>query len=120
MTGIIRLQNMTFYGFHGVSAAEKETGRRYEVDCELHLELDDAVASDNLSDTVNYAKVYEIVETVMNARRYSLIESIAAEICNRVMENERVSKTVVRVRKMIPPIPGNLDCIEVELLRERE
>ena len=36
---VIRLENMVFYGYHGVTAAEKETGRRYEVDCELETDL---------------------------------------------------------------------------------
>ena len=62
---VIRLKNMTFYGFHGVSAAEKETGRRYEVDCDLYLDLTLPAKTDKLSDTVNYAQVYRIVEKVL-------------------------------------------------------
>ncbi|HBL37468.1 MAG TPA: dihydroneopterin aldolase, partial [Firmicutes bacterium] len=33
------LQNMIFYGYHGVFAAEKELGQRLEVDVELQLDL---------------------------------------------------------------------------------
>ena len=44
--GIVRLQGMTFYGFHGVSRAERETGRRYEVDCELTFDFSVAGESD--------------------------------------------------------------------------
>jgi len=110
---------MTFYAYHGVSAAEKETGRRYEVDCELHLDLNPAIATDKLSDTVNYAEVYQTVEQVLQERKYSLIESVCAEICNRLLDDPMLSKVVVRVRKKMPPIPGNLDHIEVELTREK-
>lgn len=113
--GIIRLQNMTFYGYHGASAAEKETGRRYEVDCELHLDLAAASRSDKLTDTVNYAEVYRQVEHVMKSKRYSLLESLAADICEQLLEHPALDKVVVRVRKKIPPIPGNLDHIEVEI-----
>ena len=120
MTDIIRLQNMTFYAYHGVSAAEKETGRRYEVDVELHLDLALAAASDKLADTVNYAEVYATVEQVLQDRKYSLIESVCAEVCRRLLVNEMLDKVVVRVRKKMPPIPGNLDHIEVELARTRE
>ncbi|MFH2056652.1 MAG: dihydroneopterin aldolase [bacterium] len=115
---IIRLQNMTFYAYHGVSAAEKETGRRYEVDCELHLDLTQAAKSDKLGDTVNYAEVYQTVEQVLQERKYSLIESVCAEICRRLLAMEMLNKVVVRVRKKMPPIPGNLDHIEVEMMRE--
>lgn len=118
--GVIRLHNMTFYGYHGVSAAEKETGRRYEVDCDLFLDLSLPSRTDKLADTVNYAEVYRIVEDVMNQKHYSLIESIGADIANQIVRHERIQRVVVRVRKMIPPIPGNLDHIEVEIERKRE
>ena len=53
MSDVIRLTGMTFYGYHGVSAAEKETGRVFEVDCELYLDLASAGHSNRLSDTVD-------------------------------------------------------------------
>jgi dihydroneopterin aldolase len=118
--GIIRLHNMSFYAYHGLSSAEKETGRRYEVDCELHLDLDEAGRTERLNKTVNYAQVYEKVENIVKNKRFSLIEAIAAEICDELMKYELLEKVVVRVRKKMPPIPGNLDHIEVEIERTRE
>jgi dihydroneopterin aldolase len=120
MTDRIRLHNMRFYGFHGVSAAEKETGRRYEVDCDLFLDLTTPGSSDRLADTVNYAKIYDKIENLMEQTHYALLESIAEDIAKHILEDRRIDKAVVRVRKMIPPIPGNLDYIEVELVRERK
>lgn len=119
MNDVIRLQNMIFYGYHGVSAAEKETGRRYEVDCELILDLSPAGRSDKLGDTVNYAQVYGTIEQIMTHKRYSLIESIAEDIAQQILADNRIDEVIVRVRKMIPPIPGNLDHIEVEIQRTR-
>lgn len=116
----IRLQNMSFYGFHGVSAAEIETGRRYEVDCDMFLDLALPGKSDKLSDTVNYAEMYGTIERVMQQRRYALLEAIAEDIAANVLNDQRIQKVIVRVRKMIPPIPGNLDYIEVEIVRERK
>lgn len=119
MSDVIRLHNMTFYGYHGMSAAEKETGRRYEVDCELHLDLEQAGKSDKLSDTVNYAEVYTSIQKIMDGKRYSLIEAVAEDIADKVLVDQRIDLVVVRVRKMTPPIPGNLDYIEVEIERKR-
>ncbi len=119
MSDIIRLRNMSFYGYHGVSAAEKETGRRYEVDCELLLDLSQPGRTDKLADTVNYAQVYQAIEDIMNNKRYSLIEAIAEDIAFQILLDRRIDEVVVRVRKMMPPIPGNLDHIEVELKRAR-
>ncbi len=113
--GIVRLQGMTFYGFHGVSRAERETGRRYEVDCELTFDFSVAGQSDNLKDTINYQAVYKTIESVLTTDHIQLLETLATRIVASVLERFPVDQTRVRVRKMIPPIPGNLDYIEVEL-----
>ena len=117
--GIVRLQRMTFYGFHGVSRAERETGRRYEVDCELTFDFSRAGRSDNLKDTINYKQVYDTIEEVLTADNIQLIETLATRIVDRIIGAFPVERARVRVRKMIPPIPGNLDYIEVELDKER-
>jgi dihydroneopterin aldolase len=110
----IRLHNMTFYGFHGVSKAERETGRRFEVDCELTLDVTDAVRTDKLTDTVNYTAVYDCVEEIVQQNKYNLLETIAGRIAARLCASFTADRVVIRVRKKIPPIPGNLDHIEVE------
>jgi dihydroneopterin aldolase len=112
---MIRLHNMTFYGFHGVSKAERETGRRFEVDCELEIDLSRAADSDRLADTVNYTVVYGVVEEIVQRNKFNLLETVAARIANTLLDRFTVRRVIVRVRKRIPPIPGNLDYIEVEL-----
>jgi dihydroneopterin aldolase len=117
--GTVRLQRMTFYGFHGVSKAERETGRRYEVDCDLKFDFSRAGESDQLKDTINYKEVYDTVERVLTADHIQLLETLATRLVSSLLESFPVDAVSVRVRKMIPPIPGNLDYIEVELARER-
>jgi len=116
--GVIRLHNMIFYGFHGVSPAEKETGRRFEVDLELFLDLSRAEQSDRLKDTVNYKEVYQIVHDIMTGERFSLIEAVASRIADEILTKFKPDQVKVRVRKKIPPVPGNLDDIEVEIERK--
>jgi dihydroneopterin aldolase len=111
---IIRLHNMTFYGYHGVSRAERETGRRFEVDCELELDVARAAATDKLADTMNYTAVYEVVEEIVGRNKFNLLETVAARIARRLLDDFAPKRVLVRVRKRIPPIPGNLDYIEVE------
>lgn len=117
MPDIIRLHNMMFYGYHGVSAAEKETGRRFEVDVELHLDIQDASKSDKLTDTVNYTLVYQTVEEILSREHFSLLETIAERLASAIHSRFKINTVVIRVRKKIPPIPGNLDHIEVEIRR---
>jgi len=110
----IRLSNMTFYGFHGVSHAERETGRRFEVDCELEVDIAHAAESDRLEDTLNYTVVYDVVERIVQQNKFNLLETVAGRIAREMRDRFHPKRVVVRVRKRIPPIPGNLDYIEVE------
>ena len=110
----IRLHNMTFYGFHGVSRAERETGCRFEVDCELDLDIANPARSDKLDDTINYTAVYATVEDIVQKNKFRLLETLVSRIATTIKTDFPVRRIIVRVRKRIPPIPGNLDYIEVE------
>lgn len=110
----IRLHNMTFYGFHGVSSAERETGCRIEVDCELDLDIASPARSDKLDDTINYTAVYSVVEEIVQRNKFRLLETLVSRIATRIASKFPARRIIVRVRKRIPPIPGNLDYIELE------
>lgn len=118
--GVIRLHNMTFYGYHGISAAERQTGRRFEVDVELVVDMDKPAKSDKLKDTVNYTEVYRTVEELVEQNRFSLLETIAVRLANQILARFKPQEVIVRVRKKIPPVPGNLDHIEVEVKRKQK
>jgi dihydroneopterin aldolase len=117
MKDIIRLAGMSFYGYHGVTAAERETGRVFEVDCELEVDLADAGKSDRLTDTVDYSKAYAIVKETVEGKAFSLLEGLAGEITTRLLEQLPVYRVTLRVRKLNPPLAGQVRHIEVELTR---
>lgn len=110
---------MVFYGFHGVSPAEKETGRRFEVDCILSVDLAQAGKSDELTDTVDYAAVYDKVANLVQNRSFALLEGLATGIATEILDAFPVIEVTIRVRKLIPPISGQIECIEVEVTRRQ-
>lgn len=117
MKDIIRLGGMSFYGYHGVSAAEKETGRLFEIDCEIEIDLAQAGHSDMLVDTVDYSRVYEIIRETVEGKAFSLIEKLAEHLADILLEMLPVYRVTLKVRKMNPPIPGQVKFIEVEITR---
>jgi len=119
MKDIIRMTGMSFYGYHGVSAAERETGRMFEVDCELEVDLAEAGKSDQLTDTVDYARVYAIIKETVEGKAFSLLEGLAGALAARVLENFSVYRVTLRVRKLNPPVSGGVRYIEVELTRHQ-
>ncbi|MDF1545371.1 MAG: dihydroneopterin aldolase [bacterium] len=86
MKDLIRLSGMSFYGYHGVTAAEKETGRMFEVDCELEVDLADAGSSDKLVDTVDYSNIYEVIRQTLQDKAFSLLEGIATHLATKLLD----------------------------------
>lgn len=114
----VRLRNLAFYGYHGPFGAEKELGQRLEVDIELRTNLEKAARSDEPEFSTNYAEVYALVREVIEENNYCLLESIAQNIVNRILNQFEVEAARVLVRKPLAPIGGLLDAVEVEIYRE--
>ena len=57
----IKLQEMAFYGHHGIDSEENTLGQRFFIDVEMDLDLSGAGESDNIEDSVNYAEVFSLV-----------------------------------------------------------
>ena len=117
--GVIRLKNMQFYGFHGVSESEKHLGGRFEVDVEMHLSLKDSCESDDLNDTINYEVIYKTVDSCIRKDKFYLIEALANSIAKDILNEHHVDSLMVRVRKPHAPVKGVLDTIEVEIERNK-
>jgi dihydroneopterin aldolase len=113
----LRLCGLSFYGYHGVSAAEKETGRVFEVDCELEVDLAEAGHSDSLVDTIDYGAVYAVIREMVEGKAYALIETLAGELAAKILDSFPVYRVTLRVRKMNPPLAGQVKYIEAEVTR---
>ena len=117
--GIIRLNNMNFYGYHGVYDFEKEQGANFEIDLELFTSLTKSSKSDNIEDTINYEDVYEQVKKAFGSKSYFLLEKLADSISKSIFEEHKIDKLIIRVRKINAPLNGELDSVEIELKRKR-
>ena len=117
--GIIRLNNMNFYGYHGVYEFEKEQGTNFEIDLELFTSLTKSSKSDNIEDTINYEDVYEQVKKAFGSKSYFLLEKLADSISKSIFEKHKIDKLIIRVRKINAPLDGKIDSVEIELKRKR-
>lgn len=116
----IKLQAMQFYGYHGVLAAEKMLGQVFVVHLEMQLDLQRAGNSDDLKLTVNYADVYEVVKVVVEQKRYDLIETLAEQIAQEVIKQQKlVDAVTVKIEKPQAPIAGVFEYAGIEITRTR-
>jgi dihydroneopterin aldolase len=75
--------------------------------------------SDDLELTINYARVFELVESVVRGAPRLLIESVAETIATAVLDQFPVAACTVRVKKHQAPIPGHFTWTAVEIRRTR-
>ncbi len=116
MKSFILLENMIFYAHHGVFHQETVVGNTYIVNLKMGLDLEQASLSDDLSDTISYADVYDYVkEEMMIPSR--LLEHVAGRILTRLKkEFKQIESIEVKLSKRNPPIEGQLDCASVVLI----
>ena len=111
--GIIKLENVRLYGFHGCLKEEEMIGSDYRVDLEVRADLTRAALSDQLQDTVDYVHLQRIIREEM-ARRTKLIETVAQRILDRVLEElPPVDSCSICVSKNNPPIGGDVQQVTV-------
>lgn len=112
---VLRMAGMKFFGHHGVTEEEKAKGEKYEVDCEIRTDISKCAESDNIDDAINYDMVYFLIQEHMENRRYNLVETIAERLKEEIKRKTNADKILIRVRKMSPPIIGQMDYFEVEI-----
>lgn len=112
---------MQFYGYHGVLSEETRLGQRFNVDLTVEVDLSAAGQSDQLTDSINYAELYQICKEVVEGPPFKLIEAVAEKIAANVLEQfSDVHVCHVTVIKPDPPIPGHYQSVAVEITRGRE
>jgi len=113
------LKGMEFYAFHGVLPQEQHLGQRFIIDVELSLDLAPAGRTDDPEQTVNYARVFRLVEEVVTGAPCRLIEAVAEKVAGAILEQFPVSEVLVRVKKPGAPVPGHFAYMGVEIHRRR-
>lgn len=116
----IRLNEMVFYGFHGVHDEERRLGQRFVVSATLYTDdaLDNSIH--NLDDTVDYTKVYRDIKEIMETHQFHLLESCANTIADKLlMDYPLLIGVNLCIQKPSVPIQGSLKSVEVELSRSR-
>jgi len=121
MVNIIRIKNATFYGYHGVSSEEQHVGGQFEADIDIYTDFFSAATDDDLKKTVDYYKVYSFLNQISVSKKYYLIEALAIKIADELLNKfDRILKVAVRVRKNNPPLGGVVECVEAEVVKERD
>jgi dihydroneopterin aldolase len=116
--GMISIEGMEFFSYHGHFKEEQVIGTRFIVDLFIQVDTRLAEKSDKLHDTVNYLAVYETVKQEM-AQQSHLLEHVANRILLAIHEQyPEVTDAEVKISKLNPPLGGKIDRVCVTLSSE--
>jgi 7,8-dihydroneopterin aldolase/epimerase/oxygenase len=116
----IVLKGVRGRGFHGVLAAERETGQEFLVDVALGvMSISKAAKTDELRHTVDYGGIGSAVVEIIEGPAVNLLETLATRIADRCLEFDYVRAVTVTVHKPSAPIPVPFSDVYVRITRTR-
>lgn len=113
--GTIKLQNIRTFSFHGCLEEEARIGSDYRVDLEIKTDMRKSMETDDLADTVDYVHLNRIVTEEMGIRS-KLLEHVGHRIIRRVFgELPAISRVLLQVSKLNPPIGGDVEAVTIQI-----
>lgn len=114
--GLIQIEEMEFYAFHGHYEEERYVGNRFLIDISIYTDTSEAEQSDKIEDALNYQKVYAMIKDEMENKKSHLLENIGRRIINRLYDNfEGIEKLKLKISKMNPPMGGQINSVSLTL-----
>ena len=116
----IRIHNLEVYGHHGVLKEENILGQKFLVSISLGLSVRKAGMSDDIEDSIDYAKVSHLVKEEMERTTFKLIEALAEHLCESILITFPIVESVMlELKKPWAPILLPLDTVSVRMERKR-
>lgn len=116
-SGIIDLEEMEFYAYHGCFREENVVGNRFLVNISIRTDMSRPMQTDNINDALNYVKVYELVRTEMQ-QTSNLLEHVTARVIDSLFRHfSEIQWARVKISKMNPPMGGQMNNVSVTLER---
>ena len=116
----VEISGLSLFTHVGVTAAEREVGQRLLLDLRLELGECDATVTDRIEDTIDYARVCDVVNLVAQQRSYKTLERLCAAVADRLLGQYEAQSVWIKAAKPEPPLALPVSEVSVELWREAE
>lgn len=108
---LIKIKNLKLKTIIGVYEWEEKFLREIIINAEIETDFLQSTVSDDIADTVDYELVSNKIKKLVAQNRYKLIEKLAAEIVNLILEDKKIKRCKVEVDKV--GIIENSDSVAV-------
>ena len=115
--GIVELEEMEFYAFHGCYKEEQTVGNKFIVNLSMTADCSQAAATDDVSRSANYLAAYEVVKEQMAVKSH-LLENVADRILTALPGKvPTIISAKVKISKVNPPLGGKVGRASVTMER---
>ncbi len=117
MIGLIEIEGMEFYAYHGHYPIEKQVGNKFIASVHIKTNCEKAGKSDKLEDALNYQVVYELIKKEM-----AIPSDLLEHVCSRILDSlynkfSQIDEATIKLSKMTPPMGGQIEKVSVSLTR---
>ena len=103
MADLIHIQNLRVLARIGVPDEERAQAQELKVSVTLEPNVNFVSLEDRIENTIDYAVLCEEIKAVAAGRSRNLVETLAEEIAQALLERFAIWKVAVEVRKFILP-----------------
>lgn len=120
MSSYIFLDRMRFFAHHGVGRQETLVGNEFVVSLRLKVDIGHAMQTDDVTDTVSYAEVYETVKKEMEIPS-KLLEHVGGRIVKRLFGDfPPIEDIELKLSKRNPPMGADIEAAGIEIHTSRQ
>lgn len=115
--GVIEIEGMEFYAYHGCFKEEQVVGNKFMVYVRMEYDAIRAAKTDHIGDALNYQRAYELIKEQLQEKSHLL-----EHVCNRILDVlysnfPELQHATVKVSKMNPPMGGQIHQVSLTLSR---
>ena len=121
MKTVLFIDNLEVFANHGLFEEENKLGQKFIFDIECELNYKKAMFSDEMTDSISYADIVEVVVKTATTNTFNLLERLAGEILKNIFtEFPQIENINLKINKPGAPIKYHFEKCGVEVKVSRE
>lgn len=116
----ILVRNLKIFAYHGVNPEEKTDGQNFVFDIDAYVDISVPCQTDNVEDTVSYAKIIKETVRIFTCQKDDLLERAAERVAQGLFDSfDKIQSLRILLKKPEAPIKADFEYVGVEIFRER-
>ncbi len=113
----VLIKDLVLNMFVGIHNFEKKKKQRVKFNLVINIDQNLVPNNKDLNSIVNYEQVIKVINKIIARKHYPLLETLAEKIFDKLFENMRIKKILLRIEKL--DVIKNTTSVGIELEKTR-